>query len=401
VRIGVGGAERLCRWAWGDEQTSEVENSVAVRTPFFNAESKKQTKMYILAQLTAKSLFLVFVSWTAISVGVCAVLNTPLFVGRFSMHLLRIPEEYIHDPLAFAIGVIPLVPALSIIAKVFASSDRGFMGVMSFVRNWYRSFKPHHTSEKVTTLMLFFGLWLVICPVLLGFLYCRFVVGISGDSPHWYDYCQFALSDWGTGTLLLNLWAIMCYFEMFTKRFWTDLVLGGGVVAGNDNQGIELQGDANDPARNAGRREQNDVQDVPAVEFNNFAWQGKHGAIALVVDSLKAVTWDREWDKVNKQTLLQDCALPVARHLVVACAVPIMGIAIIESLVNTVGSRLRSTAIFRTFAIATILVDSVLSSQQYLRRCFQAAHTIARDDRYLVGEILLNYSSQQFDSIST
>ncbi|KAL3771587.1 hypothetical protein ACHAWU_003762 [Discostella pseudostelligera] len=315
----VGGAERLGRWAWGDEQTSEVENSVAVRTPFFNAESTKQTKMYTLAQLTAKSLFLVFVSWTAISVGVCAVLNTPLFVGRFSMHLLRIPEEYIHDPLAFAIGGIPL-------AKVFASSDRGFMGVMSFVRNWYRSFKPHHTSEKVTTLMLFFGLWLVICPVLLGFLFCRFVVGISGDSPHWYDYCQFALSDWGTGTLLLNLWAIMCYFEMFTKWFWT-------------------------------------------------------------------------WDKVNKQTLLQDCALPVARHLVVACAVPIMGTAIIGSLVNTVGSRLRSTAIFRTFTIATILVDSVLSSQQYLRRYFQAAHTIARDDRYLVGETLLNYSSQQFDSI--
>lgn len=415
--LGVGGAERHGRWAWGDEQMSEVENSVAARTPFFNAAATKQTKICTLTRLTVKTLFLIFVSWTAISVGLCAVLNTPLYVGRSSMHLLRVPEDCIHDPLAFAIGFIPLVPFLRIIAKLCAATDYGFRGALSLARNWYRyrSFKP--TGEKVRTLMLFVGLWLIICPVLLGVLYNRFIVGIGGDLPHWYDLYHFALADWETGTLLLNLWAIMCYYEMFSKRFWTDLVFGDGEGVGNENQGIEaneagrggvdnfarngaVQDDVNVPARNVGRRE-NIVQGMRTVELNNLTWQGKYGAIALAIESLKAVTWGWEWDKVDKHSLLHDCAFPVVRHLMVASAVPIMAVAIIDSLVNTDGNRLGATAIFRTFAIVTVMVDSLFLSRGYLRHCFQSAHDIARDDRYLVGEILLNFSPQQFHSTST
>lgn len=369
--------------------------------------------MYTLVQLTAKSLFVIFVSWIAISVGVCAVLNTPLYVGRYSMQLLRIPDECIHDPLAFAIGVIPLVPFLRILAKLVAASNCGSRSIFSLARSWYRSFKPHHSSEKVRTMVIFFGSWLVIGPILLGFLYCRFFVGISEHVPRWYDFFHFALADWGAGTLLLNLWATMCYFEMFTKRFWTNLVLGDGEVAGNENQGIEPIGarqdpvrneaildDANDPARNVGVQV-DDVHEIRSLESNNLGWQGKNGAIAFALESLKAVIWNWEWDKVDKQSLLRDCALPILRHLVVACAVPITAVAIIKSFVSTAGSRFGATAIFRTFAIATIIVDSVISSQQYLRHCFQAAHKIARDDRYLVGEILLNFSSQNLHSTST
>lgn len=363
--------------------------------------------MYTMILLSAKTLFFLFISWTAISVGICAVLNTPLYVGHFSMHLLRIPDECIHDPLAFAIGVFQLVPFLRISTTFFAASDSGLTGL---VRNWCRSFQPSHSIEKVRTLLLFFGLWLVVCPVLLGLLYCRFIVGISGDSPHWYNFFHFALADFGAGTLLLNLWASMCYFEMFTKRFWTHLVIGDVEAAGVENQGNDpiearqggvnnfvqngaVQGDLNDPPRNIDRRG-TDGQVLRAVELNDPAWQGKHGVIAFAFETMKAVTVSWEWDKVDQQSLLHDCAIPIARHLFTACATPIIAVEIIEALVNTAGSRVGATAIFRTFVIATIMIDSVISFKQYLRHCFRAAHDIARDDRYLVGEILLNFTPQ-------
>ena len=317
------------------------------------------------------------------------------------MHLLRIPDECIHDPLAFAIGVAPLISVLGITFKLYAASDRGLRGIFSLVMNWFRTFRPSYTSEKVRTLILFFALWLVICPVLLGFFYFRVVIGSSGTFPHRYHLCHFALACWGTGTLLLNLWAIMCYFQIFTKRFWADLIIGD--VEGGRNEGPDVEvneareGLVNAPAQNAGLRE-NNAHGTRAVVQNNLAWQGQHGAIALAVESLKAVTLGWEWDKVDKESLLQDCAIPVVKHLAVACAIPITVVAIIESLVNTVGIHIGATPIFRMVAIATVVVDSLISSQQYLRHCFQAAHDIARDDRYLVGEILLNFAPQQLNT---
>lgn len=315
------------------------------------------------------------------------------------MHLLRIPEDCVHDPLAYAIGLLLLVPVASIVAKLYEASDNGSRGVFSLLLEWARSFKPHHTGEKVKTLSVFFALWLIVCPALLGFLYCNFFVGISSDAPHWLARLDTAFVNWGTGTMLLNLWAIMCYFEMFTKQFWSDLIFGehqGNNANENQDDPGARQGGANNDAPNAGLQA-NGAQGTAtdANEPQEFTWQGRDGAIARAMESMKAVLSGWEWDKVDKQSLLFDCAFPVAQHLAVSCAVPLSAVAFVTPLFTAGGRQLGATAIFRIFAIVSITVDSINSSKQSLNRWFQAAHKIARDDRYLIGEILLNYSPQQ------
>jgi len=401
--LGVGGAERHGRWAWGDEQLSEIENSVAVRTPFFNdPAANKLGKAYTLIKLVAKMVFLLFISWFAISVLLCVVINAPLYTGHFALYLLRTPADCVHDPLAFAIGVLLLCPFVGAIAKLFAASNNGIRGVFSLLLNWVKSFKPHQTHEKMKTLSSFFVLWLVVCPLQLGFLHSSFFVGIRHSSD-WYAHVYTLLVNWGTGTLLLNSWAAMCYFHMFTKKFWADIVVGDGQVnADNEDQGIDRvgvrQGGMNNPARNAGR--DHDAEGINANEPRKFIWQGKQGAIAHAMESIKALVLGWEWDKIDKQALLQDCALPVSKHLAISCGIPIaaLSIELVVPLAKVIGRQIGPTAIFRTFAIVSIVVDFINSSKHSLQSWFQAAHGIARDDRYLIGEILLNYSPQQASS---
>ncbi len=396
--LGVGGSERHGRWAWGNEQTSEIENSVAFRTPFFNdPAASRLDKMSTLAHLTAKMMLLLFISWVAISVVVCAVLNIPLHLGHSAMFLLRVPDNRIHDPLAFAIGISLLVPMVRIFTKLSAASNNRMRGVVSLLQNWVRSFKRlnHRPHEKVRTLSTFFALWLVFCPVLLGFLYYSFVVGIRGKMHHWYDHACVALVNWGTGTLLLNGWAAMCYFQMFTKRFWTDIVVGDGQGNANENQDPGLvearQQGVDNPGRNADRQG-NNLQETDAVEPNEITWQGKDGAIARAFESIIGVILGWEWDKVDKRKLLQDCAFPVLRHLVIAFAFPMMAVAVVAPLVDAAGRQIGTTTMFRIFATVSMVIDFLNSSKRSLTRWFEVAHKVARDDRYLVGEILLNYS---------
>lgn len=397
--LDVGGAERHGRWAWGDESPSEIENSVAARTPFFqNPEAQKMEKAGTLLRLVAKMVFLLLVSWFATFVVLCAAINIPLYNGHFALYLLRVPDSYVHDPLAFVIGALLLVPLVGTIAQLLAASNDGMRGVFSLLLNWARSFKPHHTHEKMKTLSTFCALWLVVCPVQLGFLYSSFLVGVrhSSDSHAWHANAYSVLIDWGTGTLILNSWAVMLYFQVFTQAFWADIVFGDGQDDGNENQDVVAAGArqarANNPPRNAAG--DNNAQGIGADETKTFTWQGKDGAIAHAVESMTAFTLGWEWDKVDKQLLLQDCALPIAKHLMIACAVPIaaLSLALALPLASVIGRQLELTAIFRVVVIASIVVDFFYSSKHSLQCWFQAAHRIAHDDQYLIGEILLNYS---------
>ena len=352
-------------------------------------------------------MILLFISWVAISVVVCFVLNAPLYTGHFALHLLRVPEDCMHDPLAFAIGILLMVPIIAIFAKLFGASlkDLRSGGVVPFVRKWAQSLKRRRPQEKVKTLSTFFLLWLVICPILLGSIYCSLLVRIDVSTR------DVILVNWGTGTLLLNLWATMCYFQMFTKRFWADLIIGEGRANANadenqDNEpdGARQDGDGgrNNPARNnnVAGGEDNEAQVPVATEPPKFVWQGKDGAIARAAESIKAFASGWEWDKVDKQLLLEDCAIPISKHLAIAYAIPVAALPFAASLTKAAGRPIGSAAIFRIVAITTIIVDSINSSKQGLNRWFQAAHKIARDDRYLIGEILLNYSPGQTQSSS-
>ena len=294
--LDVGGAERQGRWAWGDEQLSEIENSVATRTPFFDKDDNSRlSKSCTWIILMLKSTILLLVSWIAITVAVCIGINTPLYVGHYALSVLRVPPDCVHDPLAFAIGVGFIVPVVLLAAKLSNASINGLKGVPALLLSWIRSFKPHQSREKTKALLFSLMLWFVICPMLLGFLYRAFVLGVR--SP-WYGIDMYTdrhaiLADWKTGAMLLNLWATVCYFRLLTIDFWVKIFTAEG--QGNADADANRRGaNANNPARN--------TQVQPANESEHTgSWQGEDGIIGCSVNSIMAFAKGWEWDKLDKK----------------------------------------------------------------------------------------------------
>jgi hypothetical protein len=62
-----------------------------------------------------------------------------------------------------------------------------------------------------------------------------------------------------------------------------------------------------------------------------------------------------------------------------------------------VDNALYRAIVFRTFAVVTLLAQFAAANRAAMRRWFQAAHKAARDGRYLEGEILLNYDTDNED----
>jgi hypothetical protein len=47
--------------------------------------------------------------------------------------------------------------------------------------------------------------------------------------------------------------------------------------------------------------------------------------------------------------------------------------------------------VYRLASVSTLLIQLCISFRKHIQRWFGAVHKTARDDRYLIGEILLNY----------
>ena len=391
--LGVGGAERHGRWAWGDEELSSIENGVAARLPFLvDPDASRLSRSVALLLLSAKAVFLLVASWVAITAVLVASLNGPLVAGRFSLYLMRVPDGRIHDPFAFALGLLVLTPGVVTCARLVSASDDGPRGVPSLVARWIRtSFRPGHFlrggGRKESTLVTFLLLWLVACPLLLGNLYCRFFVGpTAGWLLDWA-----LLVNWGTGTLLLNLWAVMCYFSLFTRRVWGDIIFGEPLpVAGANMNNV----DANDRPRQLfddgeadGAPAENDAAGTGPV------WQGRDGVVARCVASIRAFVVGWEWDKIDRQALLSDFAVPVTKHLGTAFVFPVSVLFLAASFLSALGRSISANVAFRVLTVLGLAIDYVLTCKDSLRSWYVAAHKVARDDRYLIGEILMNYGS--------
>ena len=376
--LGVGGAERQGRWAWGDEQLSDVENSVATRCPFFDKDSSRMSKACTCVALLMKSALLAIVSWMAITVTICIGINMPLLVGHYMFDVFRVPSDCVHDPLAFAIGVGFIVPVIVASAKLSNGSSHGLEGAPATILKWISSFKPHQSREKLKTLLTSLILWLGICPILLGYLYRGLFLGVQ--SP-WYGSDVYTdmnaiLLDWKIGTVLLNLWATICYFRLLTIDKWMKIF----TAEGEQNANARGDANANNPVRN--------VQEQPAHNRNGADfWQGENGIIGTSLKSMVAFANGWEWDKLDRKALLQDLSLPIFRNLAVSCFVPWS----IATLLSSAG-LIVSLSVFRLIIVATVSIDYVSSSKESLQRWYEAAHKIARDDRYLIGEILQNYT---------
>ncbi len=325
--LGVGGAESQGRWAWGDERLSEIEASVAVRTPFIDEYATGPlSKTRVIAELVVKMAVLLFISWLAITVALCAAMNVPLYIGKFAMCLLRVHDEYSHDPITFAVGASFLAAFFGIAIRLRSISSNRKNNIFHAARDWINLLKPHHSREKLRTIVNFVFLWALICPLMLGCIYSNFFEDprISWKNWRWSYEIQNLILQWGTGTLLLNTWAVMCYFRVFTKEFWVAVVMGEGNGNENNNQDIPVGAEIrrmaelnNNDRGNVAGRGNNDADGM-----TKFSWQGKNGAIGISFKAVGTFVTSWEWDKIDRKAMLDDCVVPIFKHVAICCLLP-------------------------------------------------------------------------------
>lgn len=390
--LGIGGAWAQGRWAWSNERKSTIEGGVAQRTPF-----RKPRKQRWPLGLALRMVTLLFLSWMAVTITALALLTAPLAVGRSFYYILRVPPEYIHDPLAFCIGAGLFFPLASMIIRSISRVDEGYS---KQIRRWMSKVTPPPLN-KFRVAAEAFVLWFIVAPTMLGILYEIMVV----KSPQWFlgeqkllDWQSVTFS-WLMGTVVLNTWSFLLYFKCFTKQFWAGV--GNGIL----EPPLDENGNINPLAQNQEHIMEN--RDDFNHDGNQIMWQGKRGRVAQFFKSWRAVLLNWEWDAVNRTTLLDEFARPVMRQLasalvgsstsfqifsyIVAASFQGQDSEIVFPLFGSVGKGVFRMLVFRTCAFSHILLQLAAAFRGNIDGWFEAAHEAARDDRYLVGEVLLNY----------
>ncbi|KAG7357135.1 ring-variant domain containing protein [Nitzschia inconspicua] len=386
--LGAGGAWAQGRWAWSNERKSVVEEGVAHRTPF-----RASTKQRIPLGLMLRIVFLLFLSWLAVTITALLLLSAPLAVGRSIFYLLKVPTAYIHDPFAFCVGAALFFPAASVLLQNIWDCDEEFL---KRTRRWLTKFrlppmqKLHVTAEALT-------LWFLVAPTLLGVSYeITFV-----KSSKWFmrELNLFAwksiIISWLLGTVVLTAWSFLLYLRCFSKQFWANI---GNVI-------LEPPMDENGNIIRLDRNVEGG-DDIMGIG-NDTPWQGGRGRAAKFYEIWFKVFRNWEWDAVDRMPLLDEFARPVTRNLASAlvgsslsfyilvylfeAAFPIQDNAIIFPIIGLVGKGTFRMFSFRLCMVIHVLFQLASSFRGSVNSWFEAAHEAARDDRYLIGEVLLNY----------
>ncbi len=389
--LGAGGAFVQGRWAWAKEKRSTIEGGVAKRTRFRNPITNKRS-----ANLMMKVAALMVLSWIAIVIAVFGFVSVPLAMGRFIYFLFRLDPIYVHDPLAFVIGCCLVFPATSLILTTVKLAEGN---LARRIHTWMNAFK---TPPKLK--LVVFGvsmiLWCFIAPVALGLSYEIAFVKPSrwfNGADQFVDIRSFILS-WMAGLAVLNAWAFFSYFSVFTRQFWANI--GNGMLEPPlDDNGNPIPVRHEDPRR-ADNRGGNGA-------FDRMNWQGKDGRVARFFGVWRACLLDWDWEKVDRVTLLDEFAGPISRQLASSLVGSILSFIALLYFVrffarNEQGMiflplvRGIERGYFRQFALRLCMVVHVVvqlcsAFRGQMEGWFEAAHSAARDDRYLIGEVLLNY----------
>ena len=362
--LGVGGADVQGRWAWGAEKKSKIENSVAVRRAFFDSNKSFVQSTIVLFKLLA----LACLSWLAASTVLFAVSATPLLVGRSLFYIFRVPTKWVHDPMAFGLGFTITFPLLKKVSTLIVSNDSP---IHARLRAWLgrlRSPPLHKAYVLIVTLIFWFG----VAPLLLGVCYDIAFI----KSPDWFDGNQPFHSlpatywSWMEGTVLLYVWADLCILGVLTRNYRVFAV--------------------------DGQAQQNNADEVVAeseeasTADKNLSWQGKNGRVARFWGVWKAIVQGWEWDQVDEVTLLQEFSSPIVIELSYVLLIPILlyGVCLFQFPFLSGFAR---SVIVRSGLALTCFIRSSLPWKDQLRNFFYLAHKTARDDLYLIGEILMNY----------
>ena len=124
----------------------------------------------------------------------------------------------------------------------------------------------------------------------------------------------------------------------------------------------------------------------------------------------RAVVFEWNWEKVDRVTLLDEFAYPVAKQVTSALVGSSLAFQFLLHLVPLFASSEQGMirlpflggierGIFRQISFRSCMATHVLvqlcsAFRGQLESWFEAAHAAARDDRYLIGEVLLNFEGE-------
>jgi E3 ubiquitin-protein ligase MARCH6 len=365
--LGVEPPDVQGRWAYGHEKKSAIEWGVARRQSFFSSDQRLIESVPVFLKLSV----LFFLSWVATTLLLFSVVVIPPVAGRLLYFILRVPDKWIHDPLAFALGFVLTIPAVAVGARAVVASNQ--YSLWRRIALWILRFRfPsfHKGGVLFQTAILWFGL----APLLLGATYDMAVVKSSewflGNEP--FVDRKSVLMDWITGALLLYVWSFLCIRGVLTRRF--RFILEGRDLPEEDNLA---------DAQAAARRNAGDGQ-------MRLTWQGQHGRIARFWGVWNDAFLRWEWERVDSVTLLHDVAVPVTTELFFAFIFPAAFVICCDWTLPSISGPSRATLV--RLLIATIGCTRVARSwRDQLSAWFEIAHKSARDDYYLIGEVLMNY----------
>eukprot|EP00588_Corethron_pennatum_P019364 CAMPEP_0194321386 /NCGR_PEP_ID=MMETSP0171-20130528/17607_1 /TAXON_ID=218684 /ORGANISM="Corethron pennatum, Strain L29A3" /LENGTH=1219 /DNA_ID=CAMNT_0039079259 /DNA_START=51 /DNA_END=3710 /DNA_ORIENTATION=+ len=383
-----GGAEAQGRWAWGKEPRSEVERSAAHRSRF------KRRNGHSLPALVWRMAILAFLWWTVHLAAMGLSLGAPLVVGRHVLEAVRVPEDWIHDPLAFPLGLAILFPFVSGMHRLLLDRWEAGGSLAEDILAWAWSYR-RPSGKKGQAVISFLALWVCVAPLCCGMLFSLFF------AKKWEELAALP-HVWKTGSVLLSVWVYSCYVGLITEEFWNNLRGELPPVGAPAEENINAEED--EPPPPAGRLPElngigatSSINEVPPTISQR--WQGPNGAVARAANCLWDVLSSWEWDKVDPEVLLDGCAYPVAKNLCVAAAGSAALCAFVEVLrillVNRPGPLETDLSghrliLLRVTVLVVILFQISVASRDRFRKWFRMVHKAARDERYLVGKTLRN-----------
>jgi E3 ubiquitin-protein ligase MARCH6 len=355
------------RWAYRSERKSDIERSVACRQSFFQKDDNVPSKF----AMACKIMILLLSSWIATTTLLSSIFLGPLFAGRFVYHIFRVPDQWVHDPTAFLIGFLMTFPPTAILARSVARNEHT---VWKRLTTWVRGFHfpPWRKSlVLLETSVLFFGL----SPLLLGVAYdLAFLKSLDWFSSHERMILWESLwASWATGGLLLYVWSFLCVRGVLTRRFRIF------VVEGRAEEGAENPADARAAAwQTVGGR-------------LRLRWQGEYGRMAQFLEILYAVMVNWEFDKVDKTVLLHYVAIPIFMGLSWILAIPVSFVYVSSWLWDPNLSPLIRAITTRLLLGSSLAWQILRIWSDQVAIWFEKVHATARDDLYLIGEVLQNF----------
>jgi len=344
--LGVEPPDVQGRWAYGKERKSKVEESVASRRPFFSAGQSRWQKNWVWLKI----FVLLGLSWTATTLLLFILAMVPISVGRLVFGMLQVPDHWQHHPAAFALGFLLSFYGGHVLLRTLNESA---FPAWQRVTMWLSRFRFPPLSKFLLLLYTFLFAF-VAAPLEVGYLYRLVCI----DSTSWRSVAAATENwtvTWLSGALILLSFSFLVEKAVFSRQFWTFVLFGN-----------------------------------PMQDHGNSIWQGPDGRIAVFWKTLGEAFARWDWSVLDPEKLLYGVAMPLVFHLsfsvlTVAHSFLFMWLHLFTNF------RVSDTIVVRTI-LGVVLVSSLTRAwRSELRGWFDAAHKAARDDLYLIGEVLMNY----------